>query len=174
MSVTSATSDSTVSDPHPCPRCGQRFLRRCRRAGVVDAILSRLHVYPFRCQVCQLRFHAVQWGKRYRRSAIDRRELERVRVQLGATLALKGREAAGHVTELSLRGCTVKTAASAVRGTSLKLQMHPAPRSAPIVIDAAVVRSASQGALALEFLSVRPAEAAKIRSRVQETLAQAE
>src|SRR3989304_1381271 len=35
-----------------CPKCGRHVVRRTHRSGVVERLLSRGSVYPFRCQPC--------------------------------------------------------------------------------------------------------------------------
>ena len=39
-----------------CPRCLSKDIRRSRRGGVVDIILSHLFLDPFRCRNCRKRF----------------------------------------------------------------------------------------------------------------------
>jgi hypothetical protein len=48
-----------------CPRCGADMIHRARRVGLVESLLSRIYIYPFRCGRCFSRFRLMQWGRRY-------------------------------------------------------------------------------------------------------------
>jgi|JYMV01.1.fsa_nt_gi C4-type Zn-finger protein len=48
-----------------CPRCGEGALRRVKRSGTVDFLLSVFYLYPFGCRECSYRFREIRWGKRY-------------------------------------------------------------------------------------------------------------
>jgi len=48
-----------------CPRCGSPDVRRTRRVGLIERLLSLVYVYPFRCARCLHRYRAMRWGRRY-------------------------------------------------------------------------------------------------------------
>ena len=48
-----------------CPKCSREVVRRSKRIGVVEQIISLAYIYPFRCEGCDRRFWALQWGVRY-------------------------------------------------------------------------------------------------------------
>jgi len=48
-----------------CPSCRGREVRRTRREGLTDRLLSIIYMYPFRCDRCRHRYRAMRWGKRY-------------------------------------------------------------------------------------------------------------
>ncbi len=53
---------SAIAD---CPRCGSPDVRRTRRVGLIERLLSLVYVYPFRCARCLHRYRAMRWGRRY-------------------------------------------------------------------------------------------------------------
>ena len=42
-----------------CPSCGMHKVRRSSLAGVIDGLLSRVGVFPFRCFGCRFRFYGL-------------------------------------------------------------------------------------------------------------------
>jgi len=48
-----------------CPSCGGREVRRTRREGLTERLLSVIYMYPFRCDRCRHRYRAMRWGRRY-------------------------------------------------------------------------------------------------------------
>ena len=50
-----------------CPKCHSEVVRRSRRSGILERLLSALYLYPFRCERCDHRFTAFRWGTRYGR-----------------------------------------------------------------------------------------------------------
>lgn len=53
-----------------CPRCGNRELRRSHRRGPVDHVLALVKLRPFRCEFCEIRFHAYQSSPAPRRTPL--------------------------------------------------------------------------------------------------------
>ena len=53
-----------------CPRCGNPDVRRTRRVGFIERLLSLVYVYPFRCARCLHRFRVMRWGTRYYKRAL--------------------------------------------------------------------------------------------------------
>jgi predicted nucleic acid-binding Zn ribbon protein len=54
-----------------CPKCGGALVRRVRRAGLIERLLSVAYVYPFRCGQCFRRFRVLQWGVKYSRRVAE-------------------------------------------------------------------------------------------------------
>lgn len=146
-----------------CPKCGQPRVRRCHREGVVERALSAAYVYPFRCQLCARRFRALQWGMRYAKQPVDRREFERVALRAPLAVVSHRGGARGEVTELSLQGCTARTSPPLAIGGTVQLELQLLPGERPIVVEAALVRSARGDTAGFHFVRVSPEEQLRIR-----------
>jgi len=59
-----------MSDALQCPRCGWPEVRRTRRVGFLERLLSMIYIYPFRCGRCLHRYRSMRWGVRYSRRAL--------------------------------------------------------------------------------------------------------
>lgn len=136
------------------------------RAGVVDRLVSRVSIYPFRCQVCARKFYAFTWGERYVRRPQDQREYDRVAVTLDARLVSCESERPAHVTSLSLGGCSVETDLRTAEGSGIRLQIGLSDSERPLTIDGAVIRWARHGMFGLEFVRMAASEKARLRAFV--------
>jgi hypothetical protein len=138
--------------PIICPRCGKDFVRRSHRSGFVEELLSVVYAHPFRCQLCGHRFRARRRGVRYYRLPVDRRQYERMAVQLPVALSGEAGEHRGATVDLSIVGCAVEAAGPLPEGSlwSIRLQAPQDPH--PITVEAAVVRSTRANRAGLEFL----------------------
>jgi hypothetical protein len=134
-----------------CPRCGRRTANRCPRAGALERVLSAVYVYPFRCQICTRRFRALQLGTRYTRQIVDRREYERASVRIPVTFTTRGEQAEGELRDLALGGCGLETEFPLRPGDTLRIELNLPRQTAPIVIEAATARSASEGRVGVHF-----------------------
>lgn len=56
-----------------CPSCGRQLVRRSKRNGLIEKVVSLAYIYPFRCEECSHRFWALQLGMRYVKVVRDRR-----------------------------------------------------------------------------------------------------
>jgi hypothetical protein len=119
------------------------------RLGVGERLLSVFYIYPFRCQVCGRRFHALQWGVRYARLT-DLREFDRIPVRLVAEVDDGRTNFQGETINLSVDGCAVETDASFVRDATVQVQLHLPHEERPVVASA-IVRVAREGAIGLHF-----------------------
>ena len=45
-------------------------MRRTRRAGSMERVLSLIYLYPFRCARCLHRYLSMRWGTRYYKRAL--------------------------------------------------------------------------------------------------------
>ena len=142
-----------------CSQCRKPFVKASRRQGGLDRLLSWFYTYPFRCQVCQHRFHLMQWGLRYIERDVDRREYERRPVQLPAKLQdEQGRAYEGTVRDLSVGGCAMEVDAPLQKGALLRFQLDALDNEPCITVETTIVRSAKEAPLRLEFLRMAPKE----------------
>jgi hypothetical protein len=153
-----------------CPQCRRDFTRRVERVGLLEHVLSVFYIYPFRCQLCGHRFRGAQVGKRYSRQLVDERAFERIAIRFPVTFSGAETAGRGEATALSIDGCTVDTDVYVMPGGILKLSLQVAPRRPPIVVEAAIVKSARPRTLGLHFLRVAPAENERLRQFVFELL----
>ena len=153
-------------DPVTCPRCRSRFVRRVGRAGAVERLLSVAYLYPFRCQICELRFKRLRWGERYVRVELDRRDFTRVPTSIWTAVVWQGRQTEGTVRDLSVAGCWLETDAPIPIGELPRLTLEP-ENEAPIHVEVAEVRAVGAGRLGLRFVRVEPVH----RERLCQTVA---
>ena len=135
-----------------CPRCGQQAARRSPRTGPWDHLLSLVSFYPFRCQLCATRFRSLQ-RRRHVRHTADRREYDRLLVQVPVTLAGGTEHAAGETADLSLNGCSIRTNAGVAPGATVRLRLSLG-QSGAVEVVAAVVRSRTDERLGLQFVQM--------------------
>lgn len=150
-----------------CPRCGERFTRRCRRRGFVEYVFRRLFVYPFRCQLCGHRFRVLAWRIRYAKRPIDSRENERFVVSLPAVVRLGDETARGCVTAISMNGATIRTEARAPLRALVSLELEIEQPLRRIVVGIATVSSTSNGAISVAFIRLDPAQAMALRALIK-------
>src|SRR3989338_7768530 len=94
------------------------------RSGVFGRLLSRVSVYPFRCQLCGRRFRAIQPGRRWVAQAPERREFDRLVARVPVGLSAGTLASEGAVTQISMEGCTLETDAVLPVGTVLQVRLH--------------------------------------------------
>lgn len=135
-----------------CPACGTMKTRPATRKSLSDNLLSRLTIYPFRCQLCATRFRSFLG----RRTSNPRRSFERVAVTF--PVWFKPRQSSPHalgqegvIDNLSIRGCRIRSALPLSPGMRLELEFQYSNSSFPITIDEAVVRSSADQAIGLRF-----------------------
>jgi c-di-GMP-binding flagellar brake protein YcgR len=128
--------------------------------GFAEQLLARLRFYPFRCQFCNKRFMALQWGQEAPASGRERRKNARTSVECAVTFFSAEVTGEGMVTDLSSGGCFIKTDASVPEGTAVALQMELANQQL-VKVDRAVVRRSFEG-LGVQFVSLRESEEAQL------------
>jgi c-di-GMP-binding flagellar brake protein YcgR len=133
-------------------------------------LLSFAFIYPFRCQLCARRFKTMQWGIRYSKKPVDRRENVRIQIGLPVTISSPHAKAKGMVKDLSVRGCRVKTEGQFPEGALLQLHVQVVDNAPSIEVDAAVVRSSHAGFIGMEFLRVRREEKDRLSQFVRSLL----
>ena len=139
-----------------CPRCGQQAARRSRRVGATDHVLSVLHLYPFRCQLCTARFRAFQ-ARHYSQHGTDRREYDRLIVQVPVTLSAGADHVEGQTVELSPTGCSVRVESTFAPGSTVRVRLRLGA-AGDVDIQSAVVRTQREGGLGLQFERMTPAD----------------
>ena len=151
---------------YSCQKCGTAKTRLAPRRGVADRLLSTLMIYPLRCQLCTHRFTTF-FGKL---KANPRRNYDRVSVQYPAQVRpahdpSQRVAVEGALSNLSLRGCHVRTGQRIPMGCQVMLEFHPAEYDDPIMIDDAITRSRCAEGIGLCFSSFLRSEERRL-SRV--------
>lgn len=149
--------------PLRCPKCARDFLRRIARSGLTEVLLSFLHIYPFKCQLCGERFRSMQWGVRYVGVDEDRREYDRMEMTIPVIFSGQDVYADGVLLNISMGGCSFHTSANLTSGMVLKMELQITKDIAPVIVDAAMVRNVRSGAAGVEFLQWQQSE----RERLQ-------
>ena len=145
-----------------CPKCGRHVVRRTHRSGVFERLLSRVSVYPFRCQLCGRRFRAIQPGRRWVAQAPERREFDRLVARVPVGLSAGTLASEGAVTQISMEGCTLEPDAVLPVGTVLQVRLH-LPDARALEVDEAVVRWVRERTVGLQFLALRGGERERLR-----------
>ena len=154
-----------------CKRCAVDYVRQSRRLRALDRLLSTLHMYLFRCQLCAHRFVVMQWDKPDDiEPGDDKREFQRIAVQLPVTFVGEQKSGEGLVTDLSIRGCSMQTETHPQHGTMLSITLQPAANLPPIHIEAAIVKCALGKRLGLEFYEIDSGEEERLRGYIETLL----
>lgn len=155
--------------PPVCPNCGKDFTRRSHREGLFERVISLFYVYPFRCQLCTHRFRTLQFGQRYVKQKVDRREYERIATKFPMTFQGDQAQGEGTTLDLSMAGCAVESEAKVPEGSLVQLELKNTGTS-PLQVEAAVVRSARQKTVGLQFLRLWEEERERLRQFIRELL----
>jgi len=148
-----------------CPKCAGEYIARVSRRGALEQLLSRLYVYPFRCQMCGHRFKLLRWREVYRKTYYDEREFKRQPVSLTTAIwAESGQHCDATLQNLSIRGCRLAGGSAFGQGSILRLELHIPDDTLPIVVQAAVVRNAIALHSEIEFLQLQPPERERLRA----------
>lgn len=147
-----------------CPRCGTSKTRLAPRKGVTDRLLSTLTIYPVRCQLCAHRFTTFLGHIKTN----PRRNYDRVSVQYPAQVRPTHDPSQrivveGMLSNLSLRGCRVRTNQRIPMGCQVMLEFQSAEYDDPIIVDGAIVRSRCAQGIGLRFSSFLRSEERRIR-----------
>jgi PilZ domain len=141
-----------------CPNCARDFVRRAPRAGMAEVFLSLFYFYPFKCQLCGERFRDFQWGVRYTRVKEDRREYDRMEIDIPVHFTAENIRGDGVLLNASMGGCRFKTNTNLGLGMILRIEFEVSADLPPVVVDAAVVRNLSTGNAGVEFLRWQESE----------------
>lgn len=146
----------------PCPKCNGTLARRSHREGLAEKMLGLLYVYPFRCQLCGHRFFAMQWGIRYHRVSVDRREYHRHQAAIPLMLSSRQGDFLGKTADLSINGCRLTASGPFQEHSSWGVQLLLPSNPNPVRIGEAVVRAVSNRQIGMEFLRFAPVEKKRI------------
>ncbi len=144
---------SQMKDPR-CPSCRLDYARRSRRFGTLEHFASWFYLYPFTCQLCCHRFLALQFGVRYAKRPVDKRQFSRFPVKFPAKLRSSETIGQGTVRALSMGGCEVDTDLPAAPGSIFELSLTVWENQPELVVRAAIVRSQRTSTVGLEFLKL--------------------
>jgi PilZ domain len=148
-----------------CPSCQSIYVRRAHRVGMVEQALSVFYIYPFRCQLCSVRFTSFQWGVRYDKQE-DLRQYERIGVQFPVLFSSAQTTGKGVVTDVSVADCALETTLSLKQGESLKLELYAKSGRPPIIVEKAVVRSIRNATVGVQFTEVSDTDKARLNRLV--------
>jgi c-di-GMP-binding flagellar brake protein YcgR len=142
-----------------CPSCGTPFVRVTYDEGTVEKVLNRFKVFPFRCQLCTTRFRAFWAGSPNATQSVDRRQYKRLPASFHANLvADNAARTDNRVTDISMGGCTLETAAALPRGTFLELTIKPASDEEAIKVETAMVCSVRPESMGVRFLELQASD----------------
>ncbi len=158
---------SVTSEPI-CPKCQTDLVKRSRRASLIDYLMSSFSVYPFRCQLCSHRFYRKQKGAKYKRIVDDRRDYDRLPVDLPTTFSSKTFNGQGSVREISIAGCSLRTDTPLEVGDILRIELQLPNEPDPVSVDIAILRSVHFNHARLEFLEFPSGD----KERLQHCLAE--
>jgi len=153
--------------PPRCSACQKQFVRRARRKGVLEVCLSLFFIYPFRCQLCEQRFLALQWGYRYVKKPADARRYDRIPVRFPVTFYNERVKGEGILLDLSIKGGVMEAATPLQKDDVLCLRIPASDAHPPIEIEAAGVRWVSRTRAGLEFLTLDVKASATLRSIIE-------
>jgi hypothetical protein len=139
-----------------CSICGSAFVRVTYQEGRVERLLSRINVFPFRCQLCTNRFRAFYSGARHSTQAFDRRQYTRLPASIEAQVLDPNQPAVtNRITDISMDGCTLQTTGFA-KGAFIELVLKPAVEEEAIYIETAMVCSVRPSSMGIRFLEIPP------------------
>ena len=140
-----------------CSNCGSSFVRLTYEEGRVERLLSRVNVFPFRCQLCTNRFfRTFDPGGRHSTQAFDRRQYTRLTASIEAqVLEYKQLPVTNRITEISMDGCTMQTTGFP-KGSFFELVLKPTVGEEVIHVETAMVCSIRSLSMGVRFLEIPP------------------
>ena len=139
-----------------CSICGSSFVRVTYQEGRVERLLSRVNVFPFRCQLCTNRFRAFHSGARHNTQAFDRRQYTRLTSSIEAQILDRNQPATiNRITDISMDGCTLQTTGFP-KGAFIELVLTPTVEEETINIETAMVCSVHSSSIGVRFLEIPP------------------
>ena len=139
-----------------CPNCGSPFVRVTYQEGRVERLLSRVNVFPFRCQLCTNRFRAFYSSARHNTQVFDQRQYTRLAASSEAQIHDHSQPAVtNRITDISMDGCTLQTTGFP-KGTFIELVLKPTVEEETIRIETAMVCSVRPLSMGVRFLEISP------------------
>jgi hypothetical protein len=141
-----------------CSKCRKPFVHAARKRGFLDHLLHWVYLHPYVCKVCRHRFYVMQWGFRPTETHMDSESYRMRPVRIHAAVLDERSHREGDVTDLSMGGCMMELAAPLLEGTLLTIHLDALDDQPPIVVEAAIVRTALKTRAEFEFLRLAKAE----------------
>ena len=139
-----------------CPNCGAPFVRVIHPESRAERLLSRVNVFPFRCQLCTNRFRTYYAGARHNTQVFDRRQYTRLAASIEAqVLDYKQPALTNRITDISMDGCTLQ-ATGFSKGSFIELVLKPTVEEETIRIETATVCSVRPLSIGIRFLEIPP------------------
>lgn len=139
-----------------CQNCGSPFVRVTYQESRVERLLSRVNVFPFRCQLCTNRFRAFYSGARHNTQAFDRRQYTRLMACIEAqVLGYKQLPVTNRITDISMDGCSLQKTGFP-KGAFIELVLKPTVEEETIRIETAMVCSVRPLSMGIRFLEIPP------------------
>jgi len=139
-----------------CPICGTSFVRVTYPEGRIERLLSRINVYPCRCQLCTNRFRVFHAGARHSTQAFDRRQYTRLPASIEVqVLDHKQLPVTNRITDISMDGCTLQTTGFP-KGSFIELVLKPTVEEEAIHVETAMVCSVRPLSMGVRFLEIPP------------------
>jgi c-di-GMP-binding flagellar brake protein YcgR len=124
--------------------------------GRIERLLSRINVYPCRCQLCTNRFRVFHAGARHSTQAFDRRQYIRLPASIEVqVLDHKQLPVTNRITEISMDGCTLQTTGFP-KGSFIGLVLKPMVEEEAIHVETAMVCSVRPLSMGVRFLEIQP------------------
>jgi len=139
-----------------CPNCGTPFVRVIYQESKAERLLSRVNIFPFRCQLCTNRFRAFHSSARHNTQVFDRRQYTRLTSSIEAQVfdhKLPG--GINRITEISMDGCTLQATGLPV-GSYIELVLKPTVEDERIRIETAMVCSVRPLSMGIRFMEIQP------------------
>jgi len=153
-----------------CPTCESQFIRRSRHPHRQDWLLSCLHLFPFRCQICRRRFLNFIGRLLISRkpdTGQDHREYYRLSAQIPVNFTGDKMMGDGCVTDLTVQGCLVQTQVPVNLGSVLSLTLFTSDHDIPIDVAKAIIRHKTRKVFGVEFLHLHPQQEKSLRLRMR-------
>ena len=140
-----------------CSNCGSSFVRLTYEEGRVERLLSRVNVFPFRCQLCTNRFfRTFDAGGRHSTQAFDRRQYTRLTASIEAQVLDRNQPSVtNRITDISMDGCTLQTTGFP-KGAFIELVLKPTVEEERIHVETAMVCSVRPLSIGVRFLEIPP------------------
>ena len=139
-----------------CSNCGSSFVRLTYLEGRVERLLSRVNVFPFRCQLCTNRFRTFYAGARHNTQAFDRRQYTRMTASIEAQILDRNQPSVtNRITDISMDGCTLQTTGFP-KGAFIELVLKPTVEEERIHVETAMVCSVRPLSMGVRFLEMPP------------------
>lgn len=141
-----------------CSQCRKPFVQAVRQRGFLDHLLHWAYIHPYGCQVCRHRFYVMQWGLRPAEIPMGSGEYRMRPVRIHATVLDEQGHREGNVTDLSMGGCMIEMPALLLEGAVIGIRLDALDDQPPILVEAAIVRSALGARAEVEFLRLAKKE----------------